>query len=79
MININDTLLDRRFANNALVVGEPHLRFYAGAPPVDKDHMALGTLCIADHLPRELTIVQWSNLGRLASSITNLMMTRNQK
>ena len=73
---INDTLLDRRFRDNPLVVGEPYLRFYAGAPLIDTNRVALGTLCIADHCPRALTVVQWSNLGRLAISVTNLIMAR---
>ncbi len=76
ILEINDTLLDRRFATNPLVTGDPYLRFYAGAPLVDREGLALGTLCIADHFPRRLTIQQWTHLSRLAISVTKLIIAR---
>lgn len=46
-----DATLDKRFARNPLVVGEPHIRFYAGVPIIVKN-AAIGTLCIIDDKPR---------------------------
>lgn len=51
---IPDTLLDPDFADNPLVTGEPYIRFYAGQPLVFEG-MKLGTLCIIDRKPRQLS------------------------
>lgn len=52
---INDALKDKRFADNPLVVGEPHIRFYAGCPIILKSGSCIGTLCIIDYKPRTLS------------------------
>ena len=51
---VSDTRQDPRFRDNPLVVGEPRVRFYAGAPLINEDGFALGTLCVVDREPREL-------------------------
>jgi GAF domain-containing protein len=51
---VPDTWQDPRFRDNPLVVGEPRVRFYAGAPLINEDGFALGTLCVVDREPREL-------------------------
>lgn len=66
---VPDTLKDPRFKENPMVVGEPHIRFYTGAPIINEEGFALGTLCVLDRQPRELDSEQkeamWA-LSRLA-------------
>lgn len=50
---VADSWLDPRFAANPLVLGAPHIRFYAGAPLILKNGQKVGTLCIIDPAPRE--------------------------
>lgn len=49
---VPDALLDDRFCDDPLVVGEAHIRFYAGCPLTLSNGSRLGTLCIFDHVPR---------------------------
>jgi GAF domain-containing protein len=63
---VPDTLKDERFRNNPLVVSEPRIRFYAGAPLITEEGYALGTLCVVDQKPREFGPDQKEALGALS-------------
>ena len=52
---VPDSLEDARFMDNPLVAGPPHIRFYAGHPVHAPDGSRVGTLCIIDHVPRDLS------------------------
>lgn len=73
---VRDARKDRRFANNALVTGEPHIRFYAGFPLVSQEGLALGTLCAMDRKPRELSARQEKAMQALVRQVMALLEFR---
>jgi len=74
---VEDALLDERFADNPLVLGEPFVRFYAGMPLISKEGFAYGTLCVVDTQPRRLTDSQQEAIIRLARQVLYCMETRH--
>lgn len=64
---VEDARLDPRFQNNPLVLGEPHIRFYAAFPLLDRDSKPLGTLCVLDREPRKLRDREARSLRELAA------------
>lgn len=66
---VEDALADPRFAQNPLVLGSPHIRFYAGAPLILRGGHALGSLCLIDTVPRTFGIAQQRQLEDLAALV----------
>ncbi|MDB4973340.1 MAG: Sensor histidine kinase [Myxococcaceae bacterium] len=76
---VPDALDDPRFADNPLVVGDPFIRFYAGVPLVlEADDVAVGTLCVIDHVPRQLTREQLDSLTLLARRASKELSLRRK-
>jgi len=73
MLEVSDALQDTRFINNPLVTGDPGIRFYAGAPLLDEAGYALGTLCVIDRKPRQLSEDQRALLSDLAGMAQDAM------
>ena len=77
LIEIADAKSDPRFAEHRLVVGEPFVRFFAGAPMLTSDGYAIGTVCVIDHKPRALTNHQRQSLAMLADLVVELVTARS--
>ncbi len=78
LMEVEDATRDPRFAGNPLVTGEPGLRFYAGMPLVTPSGAAIGTVCVLDREPRELSPQQREALGSLARLTMNLLEGRHR-
>jgi len=72
---VEDASKDPRFAANPVVVDPPHIRFYAGVPLVYR-RQAIGTLCVFDVRPRDLTPDQINELGFLAKQVMTTLEAR---
>lgn len=73
---VDDLQADRRFADNPLVARAPHLRFYAGAPIVDPDGFALGTIAVIDARARQFTEGQRGALLDLSTLVMTAVRNR---
>ncbi len=78
---IEDARADDRFSDNPLVTGHPHIRFYAGAPLVSQEGVALGSLCVIDTKPRPggLSEMQLHGLQVLATSVMRRLRYRREQ
>ena len=71
LLLVPDAHTDPRFSDNPLVTGAPSIRFYAGMPLVTSDGLALGSLCVIDQKPRQLSTQQQEALRVLGNQISS--------
>lgn len=76
LLVVENPLNDSRFSESPLVVYDPKVRFYAGAPLVSPDGNVLGTICVLDQQPRSLTEVQQTALQNLARQVMKFINAR---
>ncbi len=76
LFEVNDALLDPRFAHNPLVTGHPHIRFYAGMPVCLSDGERVGAICVIDHQPRTLPHEARQILTHLAAAVASALESR---
>jgi diguanylate cyclase (GGDEF)-like protein/PAS domain S-box-containing protein len=77
LFEVPNALEDERFHDNPLVTGEPHIRFYAGAPLLVSGGANVGMLCVIDRQPRTLNAQQKQILSQLAKAASQLIEMRS--
>jgi signal transduction histidine kinase/DNA-binding response OmpR family regulator len=79
VLAVEDASVDPRFTSNPLVVGDPHIRFYAGVPLMTgEEGLAIGTLCVLDSTPRTLKSDQVRNLKALARLVEGRLKAKSE-
>lgn len=78
MVYVPDLTKDARFRDLPTVAGEPHIRAYCGMPLINPEGYVLGTLCIIDFAPHELSPAQREAVRRLARQSMSLLELRRQ-
>ena len=73
---VPDATLDPRFADSPLVTTNPRIRFYAGAPLTTADGHAIGSMCVMDREPRQLTEEQLDSLRILSRQVVGMLELR---
>jgi PAS domain S-box-containing protein len=76
ILHVPNATEDFRFADNPLVVGDPKIRFYLGVPLITPDDYALGTLCVIDIEPKQLTSQQIKQLEMLSHLVVSQLELR---
>ena len=78
LLLVPDLTQDERFRDSPLVTGPPNLRFYCGMPLINPDGYALGTLCIMDVQPRQITFEQGEQVRRLSRQVAAQLELRRK-
>ncbi|MEH2275894.1 MAG: GAF domain-containing protein [Nostoc sp.] len=76
VVVVLDTLADEKLANNPVVIGYPYVRFYAGVPLITPRGDMLGTLCVIDQVPRQLSQKQVEALVALSRLVIDQLELR---
>jgi signal transduction histidine kinase len=76
LLEVEDARLDSRFSGNPMVINDPSIRFYAGAPLRAPGGVNIGTLCALDRKPRQLTDKQRQLLSDLADIVIDELELR---
>ena len=79
LFEVEDSSKDERFHDNPLFTDDPHVQFYAGAPLITPEGYKIGTLCVIDNHPRDLTIKQKESLRALSRQVINQVELRLAK
>jgi len=79
LYEVEDATVNPLFVDNPFVTGEPHIRFYAGAPLLTPEGQPLGTLCAIDTVPRELSAEQREALRILSHQVMSLLELRRTR
>lgn len=78
IFEVPNALEDDRFSDNPLVTSDPSIRFYAGAPLNSPSGHNIGTLCVIDRVPRNLSEAQRTALEALSRQVvTQLELRKN--
>ena len=78
LLYVPDLTKDDRFKDYPQVAGDPHIRFYCGMPMINREGYALGSFCIVDFEPREITPAQREAVRRLAQQAVTQLELRRQ-
>jgi hypothetical protein len=76
ILTVKDSRQDKRFVDNPLVTGYPNVIFYAGVPLINPAGFSLGTICVIDDKPRELSEKQLDSLRSLSNQVVRLFEFR---
>ena len=76
---VKDATKDERFFDNPFVIGDPNVRFYAGAPIVSRSGHKLGTICLIDSKPKSFTKEEEALLQLLAKQASRLLEIHKKK
>ncbi|MGL5111042.1 MAG: PAS domain S-box protein [Flavobacterium sp.] len=78
VFEVENALEHKLFYDNPLVLGNPNIRFYAGAPLLNKEGFTMGSLCVIDTVPKKLTAAQNNALQLLAHQVVALLEARKK-